>query len=129
MPEPNLSPYLNLVSALREFVTVTGTQAQQHIRPIHKCVASRLVLEGGFHPDDITPHPPLRDDLPASDSPLQIARFFDALYATYDLRFPYVAASMVGLRRLEWDSDSPALRAIRHHGEFEKVLGYLPRLA
>jgi len=90
MPDTTLPPYVNLLSALREFVTVTGTQAQQHIRPIHKCVASRLVLEGGFHPDDITPHPPLR---------------------------------------VEWNPDSPALKAIRQHGGFEEVLGYLPRLA
>jgi hypothetical protein len=287
MPKETLPPYLNLHAALREFVTVTGTQAQQHIRPIHKHVAVRLVLEGGFHPDEITPHPPLRlesqsgqhylhpdtslenagemtvlgglkskdvdvvvakqgvgpvvavsvegtgnafrnltnrmeeaigdstnlhimypglvygflhflkasqegkselapndvaitaageivssirryhdvllglagrrlvrdeitryeavaiclvvphapglgslrDDFPSPDSPLRISRFFDALYATYDLRFPYIAASVPSLRRLEWHADSPALKLIREHGEFSAVLGYSPRIA
>ncbi len=287
MPEERLPSFLNLRAALREFVTVTGTQAQQHIRPIHRHVATRLVLEGGFHPDEITPHPPLRfqtraglnilhldnslenaaemtvlgglkskdvdvvvskngvgpvvaisvkgtgnafrnltnrmeeaigdstnlhimypglvygflhflkaneenkaelapndiaitaageivssirryhdvllglagrrlvrdeitryeavavglvapdapepgslrTDFPPTDSPLLISRFFDTLYATYDLRFPYLAASVTNLRRLDWDSDSPALKALRGAGVFDVVLGYSPRLA
>jgi hypothetical protein len=46
-------------SALRQFATFSGTtQSQQHIKPLHWYVACRLVVEGGFHPDDITPHPP-----------------------------------------------------------------------
>jgi len=45
--------------ALRLFVDPeVVTQGQQHIRPLHWYVASRLVLEGGFYPDDITPRPP-----------------------------------------------------------------------
>lgn len=52
--------FLHLGSALQEFVTVEGTQAQAHIKPLHQYVTLRLVLEGGFHPDEITPHPPLR---------------------------------------------------------------------
>lgn len=45
--------------ALRHFATYGGpTQSQQHIKPLHWYVACRLVLEGGFHPDEITPHPP-----------------------------------------------------------------------
>jgi hypothetical protein len=287
MPKKPLPPYSNLQPALREFVTVTGTQEQQHIRPIHKHVAIRLVLEGGFPPDEVVPHPPLRleshagkhhlhfdttvestgemtvlgglkskdvdvvvskegvgpvvavsvkgtgnafrnltnrmeeaigdstnlhimypglvygflhflkanveaksglapndvaitasgdvvssirryhdvllglagrrlvrdeitryeavaiglvtpynpdlgmlhEDFPSPDSPLRLSRFFDALYATYDLRFPYVATSISSLKRLEWHADSPALKQIREHGEFSAVLGYSPRLA
>lgn len=34
------------------------TQSAAHIKPLHWYVASRLVLEGGFSPDEITPHPP-----------------------------------------------------------------------
>lgn len=34
------------------------TQSAGHIKPLHWYVACRLVLEGGFHPDDIKPHPP-----------------------------------------------------------------------
>ncbi len=286
MPDHTLPPFLNLRAALREFVTVTGTQAQQHIRPIHRYAAIRLVLEGGFHPDEVIPHPPLvvetqsgrnylrfdaavenaaemtvlgglkskdvdvvvskdgvgpvlavsvkgtgnafrnltnrmeeaigdstnlhimypglvygflhflkaneeskaklapndiavtargevvssirryhdillglagrrlvrdeitryeavaiglvvpyapefgnlRTDFPPSESPLQVSRFFDTLYATYDLRFPYIAASVSKLRRIDWDSSSPAMKAIREAGEFDAVLGYSPRL-
>jgi hypothetical protein len=45
--------------ALEHFASYAGpTQSQQHIKPLHWYVACRLVLEGGFHPDEINPHPP-----------------------------------------------------------------------
>jgi len=44
MPKTTLPAYLSLQAALREFVTVAGTQAQQHIRPIHKSIRE----QGGF---------------------------------------------------------------------------------
>lgn len=51
--------WANQSEALRHFAIYEGkTQSQQHIKPLHWYVACRLVLEGGFHPDDITPHPP-----------------------------------------------------------------------
>ena len=51
--------WANQAEALRHFAIYEGkTQSQQHIKPLHWYVACRLVLEGGFHPDDITPHPP-----------------------------------------------------------------------
>jgi hypothetical protein len=51
--------WVNLRQALYHFATYTGpTQSQQHIKPLHWHVACRLVLEGGFHPDNITPRPP-----------------------------------------------------------------------
>ena len=34
------------------------TQSQQHIKPLHWYVSCRLVLEGGFHPDELKPRPP-----------------------------------------------------------------------
>ena len=47
--------------AFRHFATFAGpTQSQQHIRPLHEYVTARLVLEGGFVPDELRPHPPLR---------------------------------------------------------------------
>jgi len=52
--------YLNLTQALRVFVGATAHQSQEHIKPTHQYVALRLVLEGGFLPDEITPHPPVR---------------------------------------------------------------------
>lgn len=36
------------------------TQSAGHIKPVHWYVACRLVVEGGFHPDHIKPHPPFR---------------------------------------------------------------------
>ena len=45
--------------AFRQFATFTGrTQSQRHIKPLHWYVACRLVLEGGFRPDEIQPRPP-----------------------------------------------------------------------
>lgn len=53
--------WLTLQQALEAFVlNATGHQGQGHIRPLHYYVASRLVVEGGFHPSEITPHPPFR---------------------------------------------------------------------
>ena len=50
---------MNLQQALRHFAEFEGrTQSQEHIRPLHEYVSCRLVIEGGFHPDDIKPRPP-----------------------------------------------------------------------
>ncbi len=47
--------------ALAHFANFTGkTQSAGQIKPLHWYVACRLVLEGGFDPDDITPRPPFR---------------------------------------------------------------------
>ncbi len=59
MPRVKLPRLLSLRAALRDFATVTNTQSQEHIKPLHRHLAIRLVLEGGFLPDEITPHPPL----------------------------------------------------------------------
>lgn len=53
--------WINRPEAFHHFGTHPGTtQSQQHIKPLHWYVACRLVLEGGFHPDDISPHPPFQ---------------------------------------------------------------------
>ena len=53
--------------ALRHFATFAGpTQSQQHIKPLHEYVTARLVLEGGFAPDELRPRPPLRPDAGAT---------------------------------------------------------------
>lgn len=45
--------------AFKHFATYGGsTTGQHHIRPLHWYVACRLVLEGGFLPEEITPRPP-----------------------------------------------------------------------
>ena len=52
---------LDRPAALRHFASFSGsTQSQRHIKPLHEYVAARLVLEGGFAPDDLLPHPPLQ---------------------------------------------------------------------
>ena len=50
----------SLHSALRSFADASATQSQEHIKPLHWHIAERLVLEGGFATEDITPRPPLR---------------------------------------------------------------------
>ena len=51
--------WVNQADALEHFVLYDGpTQSQQHIKRLHWYVACRLVLEGGFHPDEIKPRPP-----------------------------------------------------------------------
>ncbi len=55
--------WMPLRSALARFVEFRGaTQSQEHIKPLHWYVACRLVVEGGFDPDDIMPRPPFRAD-------------------------------------------------------------------
>lgn len=56
---PRTCQWTNERDALLHFATYSGpTQSQQHIKPLHWYVASRLVLEGGFKPEEITPRPP-----------------------------------------------------------------------
>ena len=53
--------WVSLRAALTHFVTFRdSTQSQRHIKPLHWYVACRLVVEGGFDPDDIVPRPPFR---------------------------------------------------------------------
>ena len=61
MPEP-LPPVrlLGLREALRTYVQALETQSTRLIRPLHWYMGNRLVIEGGFHPEDVTPRPPFR---------------------------------------------------------------------
>jgi len=57
----DLALKFNRHHAFRHFAEFRGkTQTQKHIRPLHEYVTCRLVLEGGFPPDEINPRPPLR---------------------------------------------------------------------
>jgi len=57
---PVACEWIGLSDALSRFASnAAGTQGAAHIRPLHWYVACRLVIEGGFDPDDITPRPPL----------------------------------------------------------------------
>ena len=56
---PRVCQWVNQADALEHFVRYDGpTQSQQHIKRLHWYVACRLVLEGGFHPDELKPRPP-----------------------------------------------------------------------
>jgi hypothetical protein len=73
MPEPSakvcrLTTQAEAFAAFAEFAG--KTQSAEHIKPLHWYVACRLVVEGGFDPDDITPHPPLRVEYRAGKSPV-----------------------------------------------------------
>lgn|GEM_PF-336760 len=58
---PSACRWMDERDAFRTFATSEeATQSQRHIKPIHWYVACRLVLEGGFMPDEVTPHPPFR---------------------------------------------------------------------
>lgn len=53
--------WTSLSAALGAFAESSGgTQSMRHILPLHWYVACRLVVEGGFDPDDIIPRPPFR---------------------------------------------------------------------
>ena len=55
----NTCTWISRREALRHFAIFSGkTQSQHHIKPLHWYVACRLVLEGGFRPEEITPRPP-----------------------------------------------------------------------
>lgn len=50
--------WISLNGALREFVRPgVKHQTAGHIMPLHWYVACRLVVEGGFRPDEVTPRP------------------------------------------------------------------------
>jgi hypothetical protein len=57
--EAKTCQWINQAEALAAFAEFTGkTQSASHIKPLHWYVACRLVVEGGFDPDDIVPRPP-----------------------------------------------------------------------
>ncbi len=56
--------WVTLDQALKTFVlSKAKTQSSEHIKALHWYVASRLVIEGGFSPEEITPRPPFRVDI------------------------------------------------------------------
>lgn len=59
--ERKVCQWTSQAQALTEFAVFAGkTQSAEHIKPLHWYVACRLVIEGGFRPEDITPRPPFR---------------------------------------------------------------------
>ena len=59
--ENTMRQWVSGADALSHFSAYEGlTQSQQHIKPLHWHVACRLVLEGGFRPDELKPRPPFK---------------------------------------------------------------------
>ena len=51
--------WMSQAGALKHFAEFSGKiESAAHIKPLHWYVACRLVVEGGFEPDDIVPRPP-----------------------------------------------------------------------
>jgi hypothetical protein len=69
----------------------------------------------------------LHETFPDRNSPLHFSTFFGNLLAIYDLRYPYIASSVAGLRRLVWSSGSPALEVLRTKRDHPSSLEYEPR--
>jgi hypothetical protein len=59
MPEPVVPKDIFLANAAQAFVAATSTESAEHIKPLHRYLAMRFVIEGGFDPADIMPRPPL----------------------------------------------------------------------
>ncbi len=74
---------------------------------------------------------PLLTTFPTSESPLTLDAFFDAIYRTYDLRFPYTYTdpNLKHLARPVWHPESPALVTMRKMEAVGEPLGYSPRVA
>lgn len=62
MPEPQIPSEILLGKAARTFIEATSTESAEHIKPLHRYLAVRFVLEGGFQPIDLMPRPPLSSD-------------------------------------------------------------------
>lgn len=70
--------WMTLRDALSAFVLgLPSVQSTRHSRRMHWYVASRLVLEGGFDPEDITPRPPFRVDKQRQKGRLKAFLYYD----------------------------------------------------
>jgi hypothetical protein len=66
----NFCRWTTQADALEAFAGFTGKiESASHIKPLHWYVAGRLVVEGGFDPDDITPRPPFRVERKSGQAP------------------------------------------------------------
>ncbi len=75
------------------------------------------------------PHGHIFPTFPTQNSRLRPENFFPSLLERYDLRFPYVAASIRHLNRVTWPATSPALVALGPPDQWERILGYQPRVS
>jgi hypothetical protein len=62
MPDQYVPEEVTLSGAARNFIAATSTESGEHIRPLHRYLSIRLVIEGGFLPEEIFPTPPLKSE-------------------------------------------------------------------
>lgn len=62
MPDQFVPEEITLSRAARSFIAATSTESGEHIRPLHRYLGIRLVLEGGFLPEELSPTPPLKSE-------------------------------------------------------------------
>ena len=62
--------WTNQAVASKSFADFIGVASSTDEKPLHWYVACRLVVEGGFNPDDITPRPPFRVERRAGEAPV-----------------------------------------------------------
>lgn len=111
----------HVVDSIRRYhdamAELTGRKGVRNDYTRYEAVAIALATPAGDAIGDVLP------SFPASDSRLLFSQFFDALYRVYDHRFVFAAPDLKKVtRRVEWDSESPALASFG-------ALDYPPRLA
>jgi len=62
MPEQFVPEDIMLSRAARSFIAATSTESGEHIRPLHRYLGIRLVIEGGLLPEELSPTPPLKSE-------------------------------------------------------------------
>jgi hypothetical protein len=62
MPDRTIPQDITLSQAAKAFIAATSTESGDHIRPLNRYLAMRLVIEGGFLPEEISPRPPTRSE-------------------------------------------------------------------
>jgi len=67
MPDQIAPEEITLSRAARAFIAATSTESGEHIRPLHQYLGIRLVIEGGFLPEELSPTPPLKSEYHGDD--------------------------------------------------------------
>lgn len=102
---------------------LTGRQLVRNEISKYEAVALLLVDASGGHPAVFAGYP-------TTDSTAHFEDFFVRMYRVYDQRFPYVAASMTGVKRVAWDPNSPAFATLSEitGRDLDTLFDYRPRL-
>ena len=69
------------------------------------------------------------ENFPHADAALHPSAFLPSLLSTYDLRYPYFAASVSSLERKIWAIESPALALMGDAATWRNRFGFAPRVA